>query len=240
MWVKRPLAKLLWIGCFLLACCPVCVSASEEYASNLWMSDLKTVGKQEENGQTLFVFNQSGKKIKKIQMKKPGKEEWSGNVLQKSEVIENEEKVQLCLPEKFSECKCDIRLTFGKEETKILHGLKLQDTVSIRVYQAEKYAYVDYVSMEEKDIISTEKTERKIWEEEERKRREEEERRRREEEERQRALAEAAARAAAAKRAASSRSSGRSSSSRRSEGCADSGGGRYKSDGHGGWVWVSN
>lgn len=240
--MKKIFGLLFFLFFAFLPCFSAFAAESSTEASELRLSDMKSVGKQEEGGQAICVYNQADKKITKIQMKKPKKKKWSKNILRKSERIEKEEKVLLYLPEKFSEQKCDIRITFGKGKGKVIHKLKLQDTGSVTIYQTKKYAYVEYVSLEEKDIVSTRKAEKAIWEEEERKRREEEERRRREEEARRRAIEEAEAAARAAEeRETSRRSSGGGSgggNSRREEGCADSGGGHYEDDGDGGWTWV--
>lgn len=208
-------------------------TAEVSYQPKSAKSDFKTVG-MKKNKESIFVYNETGAKIRGIKVRKSGQKEWSKEVLQKNQVIKNKEKVELYLPVKVKNTY-DVQLTFSGKDTKTLSKVKISDMESIRVFKKSKIAYIEYISKNKKDIVSTKAAEEKILAKAEAKAKAEAERKAAEEAARRQAEAEAAA------AASRQRSSGSSSSSKKrsADNCADSGNdGKYVSDGKDGWKFV--
>lgn len=239
---RKILYAVMLILCLGLSGCASNTKSGEKIKTvKAGEAEFKTIGKKEGRN-SLFVYNQTGKRIKGLKIRESGKKKWSRNLLENGAVILNREKVQVFLPVKVLNKKYDFDLSFDNKDQRVLSNVDISDTKSIRIFRTKRIAYIEYVSIKKKDIFSTREAEQKIWEKAELKRKEEE-RKKAEEEARQRAAEEAAQEARRQSQNNSNNSGGHrksnNTSKRREENCEDSGqGGHYADDGNGGWKWI--
>lgn len=243
---KRVIIIMILFSCWILTGCSwknVDQGQTKQFLGSE-AAEFQRIGSYEKNRKTVYLFNSTGSVLTKLRVRKSGNEKWGKNLLEKNKEIKKNEKVQLLLGEAGKWRKIDLQIVCGKDKSRVLTGIALKDTESIRIFQTEKFAYLEYVSKEREDIVSTKAKEEERWKKEEEKRLE---RKRKVEEARkleiarQRAAEEAAASRNNSSAEANASKKKKSSSDRHEENCADSAeSGRYVDDGNGGWKWVPN